>query len=326
MRRILVFLATMVAGVLLASGVALAAAVSEVEPNDSIAGAQAIAASSFDLTENADITDSTTVPHASVDGGGGTAPETPTLDYYSFTVSQAGTTGTFDLDGTEGGFGCNFGWDSHLRLLDSSGTVLALNDDSVADPGSTDDSGGGGFTCDSYIPTGSDGITLSPYTFETPGTYYIEVGRCCIGDRIGVPPPIPNTSTYDLHVSIADPPADTTPPSVVVSPEQGQTGVSPTANVTATFSEQVQGVTKSTFKLERVVVNKRGVIQFKGVRAPLSTQVVGTGADAFTEATLDPAKDLSGSYRVTITNGVTDMAGNPLDPWTSNFTTAGSPG
>ena len=307
MRRILVLLTTMVAGVLLASGVALAAAVSEVEPNDSIAGAQAIAATSFDLTENANITDSTTVPHATVNGTGN-----DTLDYYSFTVSQAGTTGTFDIDGTEGGD--QFGYDSTLRLLDSSGTVLAFSDDSEVDPGSTDDSGAGfGSTLDSYIT----------YTFSTPGTYYIEVGECCWATPGAVPSPVPNTATYQLHVSLGTPPpTDTTPPFVAEgSPGDLETGVATTANVTATFSEQVQGVSSSTFKLERVVVNKKGVERLRTVRAQVSTELVGSGADAVTEATLDPAKNLrSGDYHVTVTNGVTDMAGNPLQPTVWNFT------
>jgi subtilisin-like proprotein convertase family protein len=121
---------------------------------------------------------------------------------------------------------------------------------------------------------------------------------------------------------------DTTAPTVEVSPAHLQTGVATTANVTASFSEEVQGVTRRTFTLESVVVNKRGVEQFRGVSAQLSTQLFGPVGAKVTEATLDPAKDLkSGSYRVTITN-VTDVAGNPLAPWTSNFTTASviSPG
>jgi hypothetical protein len=83
MKRILVLLATTVTGMLLASGVALAAEVDEQEPNDSATtdGAQAIAATSFDLTENADIANSTTMPHATVNGTGD-----DTFDYYSFTV------------------------------------------------------------------------------------------------------------------------------------------------------------------------------------------------------------------------------------------------
>jgi hypothetical protein len=307
MRRILVLLTTMVIGVVLASGVALAAAVSEVEPNDSIAGAQAIAATSFDLTENADIADSTTIPHASVDGTGN-----DTFDYYSFTVPQQGTTSsTFDIDSTEGG--SMFGYDSYLRLFDSSGTVLAFSDDSAVDAGSTEDSSVGlGMTRDSYLT----------YTFSTPGTYYIEVGGCCPTSPGGVPSPVPNTATYQLNVSIP-PETDTTPPSVEVSPGRFETSVDPTANVTATFSEEVQGVTRRSFTLERIVVNKKGDVQFRRVRAQVSTVVSG----GVTTATLDPAKDLSGSYRVLITDDVTDLAGNPLDPpWFSQFTTASGPG
>src|SRR5918995_4566719 len=165
MKRILVLLATMVMGVLLASGVALAAVVTEAEPNNSATtdGAQAIAAASFDLIENANITDSTTVPHATVNGTGN-----DTFDYYSFTVSQAGTTGTFDIDSTEGA--APHGYDAYLRLFNSSGTLLASSDDTALDPGSTDDSQGLGSTLDPYIS----------HTFSTPGTYYIEVGSCCV--------------------------------------------------------------------------------------------------------------------------------------------------
>jgi hypothetical protein len=302
MRRILVLLTTMVMGVVLASGVALATTVAEQEPNDTRATAQNID-DKFSLDADANITDSTTVPHASVDGGGGTAAETPTFDYYSFTVTQAGTTSsTFDID---------FGYDSYLRLLDSSGTVLASNDDSAVDPGSTEDSSVGlGMTRDSYLT----------YTFSTPGTYYIEVAGCCPATPGAVGFPIPNTATYRLNVSIPTQ-TDTTPPSVVLSPEHGQTGVSPTANVTATFSEEVQGVTRRTFTLERVVVNKRGVEQFRGVRAQLSTVTSG----GVTTATLDPAKDLpNGVYEATVAGDVTDMVGNRLDGVLARFT-VGSP-
>jgi hypothetical protein len=110
------------------------------------------------------------------------------------------------------------------------------------------------------------------------------------------------TITYTL--------ADTTPPFVdVFSPIL--TDVATTANVTATFSEEVQGVTRSTFTLERVVVNKKGVEQFRNVRAQVSTV---TPEGGVTTATLNPAKDLkNGEYQATVTTGVTDMAGNPLD-------------
>jgi subtilisin-like proprotein convertase family protein len=162
-------------------------------------------------------------------------------------------------------------------------------------------------------PAGPYGSSLSVFNGSDPNggwkIYVIDDTRNDPGSIIG----------FSLEITTED----TTPPTVEVSPAHLQTGVATTANVTATFSEEVQGVTRSTFTLERVVVNKRGVEQFRGVRAQLSTGVSG----GLPTATLDPAKDLkSGSYRVTVTNGVTDMAGNPLEPWTSNFTTASSSG
>jgi hypothetical protein len=106
-------------------------------------------------------------------------------------------------------------------------------------------------------------------------------------------------------------PASDTAPTVdlnQVVPAQDAHLVSPTTTVTASFDEQVQGVTRGTFKLElRTGVNRKGVEQFKKVSATVTPS-----PDGMT-AVLDPTKDLqSGTYQVTITGGVTDMAGNPL--------------
>jgi len=204
MRRILVVLATMVAGVLLASGVALAAVVDEVEPNDSIAGAQDLAAASFDLTENADIEDSTEVLHATVNGTG-TAPET--FDYYSFTVPEGDPVRVIlDIDHTtlvtpspppdESDI-----YDSWIELYDSSGTFLADSDDDSGDPGSTTDDP---FGRDSFIQTTLD-----------PGTYYVAVGRFTFDDTSSeFMGEVPDTATYQLHVSVGD---DTTPPDTTIT-------------------------------------------------------------------------------------------------------------
>jgi hypothetical protein len=305
MRRILVFLATMVMGVLVASGVALAAAVSETEPNDSIAGAQEIAAASFDLTANTDITDSTTLPHATVNGGGDAiadGSENDTIDYYSFTVPAGNSKRVYlDIDHTTPE---DPTYDSWIELYDSSGNLLAFSDDDPRDAGSTTDDPNGR---DSFIQTAL-----------APGTYYVGVGSCC---PLG---PVPDTATYQLHVSVGD---DTIAPSVSgVFPDQDQTDVDPTTGVEATFSEEVQGVTRRTFTLERVVVNKRGVEQFRKVRAQVGTSLDGSSPPYFSIATLDPNNDLqSGEYRVTITTGVTDMVGNPLGLTMWRFTVASPP-
>jgi hypothetical protein len=178
---LLTILGAMVAGMLYA-GVALAAPVNEVEPNDSIAQAQNID-SYFSLDSDPNITDSTTVPHATVDGTGN-----GTFDYYSFRVNQAGvsTIGVFDIDNTLQTL------DSYLQLYDSNGALIAFNDDAPADAGSTSGpyfcSSSDG-TCDSYLQ----------YNFPSAGTYYISVGSCNFFD---CPQPVPNGTSYKLNVSV----------------------------------------------------------------------------------------------------------------------------
>jgi hypothetical protein len=179
---LLTLLAAMVAGMLYA-GVALAAPVNEEEPNDSIAQAQNIDGA-FTLDQDPDIGDtttntSTTIPHATVEGTGDDS-----LDYYSFTVTQAGARGIFDID-----YAAETGLDSFLVLYDSDGiTELARTDDSDPAWGQ----GGSVSGLDSYLE----------YTFATPGTYYIVVGRCCEFTPGVLPPPVPTGTSYELQVSI----------------------------------------------------------------------------------------------------------------------------
>ncbi|NBV44855.1 MAG: hypothetical protein EBR86_04265 [Planctomycetia bacterium] len=73
------------------------------------------------------------------------------VDLFSFTV-VAGQKLSFDIDRPAGG-----GLDSYLRLFDSTGTVLAFNDDGPT-PGE-------GYSVESYVEC----------TFATPGTYFIGV-------------------------------------------------------------------------------------------------------------------------------------------------------
>jgi Ca2+-binding RTX toxin-like protein len=181
MRRMILLFTVMAAALLIGSGVALASSVSDVEPNDSIAGAQNIDGSfSLDFDPNigsAYTNTSESLPHATVNGTGN-----ETKDYYSFTVSQAGDGVILDVD--EGIFcapeGCP-GFDSVIELYDSSGQPLAHNDDESTEWGQ----GGSISGVDSFLE----------YTFETPGTYYVAVGTCCLS-------PVWNGVIYQLHVSI----------------------------------------------------------------------------------------------------------------------------
>src|SRR5215204_2989079 len=136
MRRILVFLATMVMGVLVASGVALAAVVTEVEHNDSIAEAQDLDAS-FDLSANPDISESTNIPHATVNGTGN-----DTRDYYKFTVPAGDPVRVvLDMDHTTPDFlvAGDPEYDPIIQLYDSSGVFIVESDDNAGDRGSTED-------------------------------------------------------------------------------------------------------------------------------------------------------------------------------------------
>jgi len=106
-------------------------------------------------------------------------------------------------------------------------------------------------------------------------------------------------------------PGDTTPPTVTNTiPKSNATGVSRTNNITAAFSETVTNVTTSTFTLKPTSgganVSAKVTFNSTGGRWVLNPDV-----------TLDPTT----SYTATITNGVTDLAGNPFAGITWTFTT-----
>ena len=292
MRKVMLLLTSMAAAVLLATGVALATSVDELEPNNSIGEeAQNIAADKFSLDSDPNITDSTTVPHATISGTGNW-----TTDYYSFSVPEAavseGKLSVFDLDEASS-------FRPMLRLYDSEGKEVAFSWDNYSydgvnlDPGSI-----------------TRGESYLKYQFTEAGTYYIEVSDWTYGGPI----PSPGAS-YKLHLSI--PGVDSAPTVTSTVPENTTTpptNVLKTADVTATFSEAVQNVNTDTFKLERKIVSKKGT-KYVPVAATVTT------SDDDTTAVLNPTKDLpKGDYRATITTGVTDTAGNALSaPYTWTF-------
>jgi hypothetical protein len=294
MRRMLVLLAMMVAGVLLASGVALAAVVSEVEPNQPLAQAQALAAASFDLTANTDIADSTTVPHATVNGSGDATldgSDNDTFDYYSFTVPAGDPVRVIlDIDHTSivtpppGAFQ----FDSWIELYNSSGTLLAASDDDSGDPGSSSGQ-------DSRIEAILD-----------PGTYYVAVGRVDMSTPFFDMGEVPDTATYELHVSLGfdtTPPIDTEAPKVISTFPRNGGEVRPAANIRATFSEEMRSAS---------VINA-----FKLFRKGSTNRIAATVTyDADTDtATLDPTNNLKrgATYKAVVTTVAKDMAGNRLD-------------
>jgi Tol biopolymer transport system component len=103
----------------------------------------------------------------------------------------------------------------------------------------------------------------------------------------------------------ADPPTDTRAPRVSgTTPPAGATGVSPTVNVTATFSEGMSAasITGQTFRLFR-----QGATTKVGAAVTYDTDT--------RRATLNPTGPLlrGVTYRAVVTTGAKDVAGNRLD-------------
>jgi hypothetical protein len=131
-----------------------------------------------------------------------------------------------------------------------------------------------------------------------PGWYFLSVidskGRPSVSEMV--------------HLTSGGTGADTTAPTVTTrSPSAGATGVGLTGDVTATFSEAVSGVSGTTFAL------RSG-----------TTSVPATVSYASGTATLDPSASLAAgtTYTASLTDGITDSAGNPLAPVEWTFTTA----
>ncbi|MBB5700132.1 DUF4214 domain-containing protein [Sphingomonas yantingensis] len=141
--------------------------------NGSIATAVATAGA-FDVDANPDITNATSLPHATINAtaAGGS------LEYYRIDVTVPGSQAIFDIDGP-GSLD-----DSFIELVNAAGTVLASNDTGTGDP--------------SY--PGHDDAYLT-YTFQTAGTYYIRVG---LWNGAATAQPLNAGQTYQLNISLAN--------------------------------------------------------------------------------------------------------------------------
>jgi Bacterial Ig-like domain len=112
---------------------------------------------------------------------------------------------------------------------------------------------------------------------------------------------------WDLFITTDGPPPDTTAPRVKITvPQPAATGVSPTANVKAAFSEgmTISTVNATTFKLFR-----------KGSTTKVAATVTFDGTADRNTATLDPANPLKrgATYKAVVTTGAKDQVGNRLD-------------
>ena len=118
----------------------------------------------------------------------------------------------------------------------------------------------------------------------------------------------------------APPPADTTPPTVSVTPRNGAMGVSRKAQPTAMFSDEMDpdSLSASTVKLHQWNANKK---KWQPVPAAVSVEAKTATLDPYPR---NPSRLLGANkrYKVTITTGAKNMAGLPLDSTkSSTFTT-----
>ncbi|HET7399684.1 MAG TPA: Ig-like domain-containing protein [Intrasporangium sp.] len=170
----------------------------------------------------------------------------------------------------------------------------------TAEAGSTTD-------CSVQLSTAADSFAacVSPATFGplADGTYRFAVRATDVAGNVGAPA----TNAFTVN-------SDVTPPTVTGrSPAVGGTAASTTGNVTATFSENVTGVSGTTFTLK----DAAGAAVAAAVSYNATTRV----------ATLDPTAALAvdARYTATLTSGIKDAAGNPLALTTWTFTTGPAP-
>jgi hypothetical protein len=162
----------------------------------------------------------------------------------------------------------------------------------------------------SYDPTRTK-ATLNPNAvLQASKTYTAKVK----GESAGVKDLVGNPMVADKVWSFTTlPPPDTTPPMVTsTSPAANATGVAPSANLTATFSEKMMAssINPTTFKLLKV--NADGsTTQITNVSVSLSTDGLTATLNPFGSSTTVLARGTK--YKAVVTTGAKDVAGNQLD-------------
>lgn len=134
-------------------------------------------------------------------------------------------------------------------------------------------------------------------------------GKLAVANRIDLV-----LSEFNVSVDASAPPPDTRPPTLTdVTPADAAVDVPVNTNVVVTFSEPVNGVDNTTFKLSAGGVDILRTL---------------TVANDRLSAALDPNADLAPEtlHTVTVTTGISDDAGNAMAvDFTSSFTTAAAP-
>jgi hypothetical protein len=173
----------------------------------------------------------------------------------------------------------------------------------------------------SYDPA-TNKATLNPNVELQAGkTYSAKVKGGSVGVKDSAGNPLVADKVWFFTTVPPPGPTDTTAPWVTItSPEHTATGVAPSANLTATFSEKMDPayITNSTFKLFKL--NTDGsTTQVTNVSMSLSTDGLKATLDPFeSPTTTHLAKGTT--YKGVITTGARDEAGNQLD---QNTTTTG---
>ena len=166
----------------------------------------------------------------------------------------------------------------------------------------------------SYDPTANK-ATLNPNTELQAGKSYsakVKGGSAGVKDSAGNP--LVADKIWSFTTTPPAPSIDTSSPRVICTvPKAGATGVAPSTNLTATFSEEMDpaNITNSTFKLFKV--NADGTqTQITNVTVSLSTDGLTATLNPFgTSTTTHLARGTK--YKGVITTGAKDVAGNPLD-------------
>jgi methionine-rich copper-binding protein CopC len=154
--------------------------------------------------------------------------------------------------------------------------------------------------------------TLNPNANLTAGTTYTATltgGATAIRNNAGVPLV---TTSWNFTTAAAAAPTVT-----VRSPAENATAVAAGSNITATFSEAVQGVSGTTFRLTNAAT---------GAAVAAAVTQNGTTNQWILNPTANLASDTQ--YRVTLTGGATairNAAGTPLATVTWTFTTGPAP-
>ena len=150
--------------------------------NGDVRHASDITGLNYVKSSDTDIADASTSPSVSISA----RTSSGDYDFYKLSIAQSGTVVRFDIDhGT---------FDSYIRLVDVNGNVIASNDDSAVDAGSSNDRFG--ITLDSALSS-----TLNA------GVYYLQVGAYSIwsGNMTTFGS---SRDTYQLQVSIVKPDGD----------------------------------------------------------------------------------------------------------------------